>query len=126
MREDMAKVVTERPRSDRSGARIRKRRKRRQNNRQDFESAPFRESTGRHRQYGYEAKEFDDHLAPLRRYLAAQVGRPWDKVFSEICEHLDIKGLAGYHVVKQHLPYEVETKAYIDDDGIIMGPSSSI
>lgn len=24
-------------------------------------------------------------LSPLRRFLAAQVGRPWDKVFSEIC-----------------------------------------
>ena len=34
-------------------------------------------------------KNLNEHLGPLRRYLDSQVGRPWDKVFSEICPHID-------------------------------------
>jgi hypothetical protein len=31
-------------------------------------------------------KWFRDHLGPLRRFLISNVGRPWDAVYSEICE----------------------------------------
>lgn len=31
-----------------------------------------------------ERKSLNENLSPLRRYLRAQAGRPWDKVFSEI------------------------------------------
>jgi hypothetical protein len=90
MREDMAKVIVERPRikprnarKGRSGA---------------IDDLPHREGMRRGHQLRGETKSFNDNLAPLRRYLEAQVGRPWNKVYSEIA--------AGHHVdstVQHHL-----------------------
>ena len=84
MRSDMAKVVTERPRrghgnpSKKWGRRLRK-------HEYDAEDhGPTRAAIARRHQYGWNAKEFSDLLGPLRRYLHKQVGRPWDKVWSEI------------------------------------------
>ena len=47
-------------------------------------------------------KSFDDHLAPLKRYLQKQVGRPWNDVFSEICEHSDTGSVVKMHV-REHV-----------------------
>ena len=87
MRSDMAKVVTERPRrghgnpSKKWGRRLGK-------NEYDAEDhGPTRAPIARHHQYGWNAKEFSDLLGPLRRYLRKQVGRPWNKVWSEISAH---------------------------------------
>jgi hypothetical protein len=35
-----------------------------------------------------ESKDFTDKLGPLRRWLASQVGRNWDWVYSEIKDGL--------------------------------------
>ena len=43
-------------------------------------------------------KWLNEHLGPLRRYLDSQVGRPWDKVFSEICAHIDRSSAVQDHV----------------------------
>jgi hypothetical protein len=43
-------------------------------------------------------KELSDHLGPLRRYLRRQVGRPWDKVYSEIRRGLP-DGMHGEHIM---------------------------
>src|SRR2546421_232209 len=43
-------------------------------------------------------KYLNEHLGPLRRYLDKQVGRPWDKVFSEICAHIDRNSAVQDHV----------------------------
>jgi hypothetical protein len=78
MREDMYKVIVERPRRGKEGdataARLRK----------DF-NGPTR--LGMRAGYGY--RSLNENLAPLRRYLRAQMGRPWNKVFSEICAGRD-------------------------------------
>lgn len=47
---------------------------------------------------GYEYRELNENLAPLRRYLQAQIGRPWSKVFGEICECIDRR-----HTVQQRV-----------------------
>ncbi len=39
--------------------------------------------------YRDDAKVSNKNLAPLRRWLRAQVGRSWDRVYSEICETID-------------------------------------
>jgi hypothetical protein len=36
------------------------------------------------------AKQFNENLAPLRRYLERQIGRPWDKIYSGIAAHLRV------------------------------------
>ena len=47
-------------------------------------------------------KLLNENLAPLRRYLERQVGRPWDKVYSEIAEGLRVASTVQRHV-RDHL-----------------------
>jgi hypothetical protein len=98
MRSDMAKVIVERPRYGsrmptkgkgygRRGARI------------AWEDQPKREGI-KVRSGG--SKMLNEHLSPLRRYLAKQVGRPWDKVFARICRHVNRSNPVQDHV-RDHL-----------------------
>jgi hypothetical protein len=48
-------------------------------------------------------KLFYDKLAPAKRWLASQCGRPWDKVYSELCAQFDTRTVAGAHVVHDHM-----------------------
>jgi hypothetical protein len=89
MRSDMFKVIVERPRVGGHG--VRKGRPPR-----DVEDYPSHQ--GIRRRLGYHGKEFNEHLGPLRRYLRKQVGRPWNKVYSEICEHLRAGNVVHDHV----------------------------
>jgi hypothetical protein len=47
-------------------------------------------------------KVLNENLAPLRRYLEVQVGRPWDKVYSEIAANLRVSNTVQQHV-RDHL-----------------------
>jgi hypothetical protein len=53
-------------------------------------------------------KAFDDKLAPARRWLAAQVGRPWDKVRGEIFARFDTRTTPGRHIIFCHMLLWVE------------------
>src|SRR5580658_3830432 len=87
MREDMYKVIVERPRRgkerDAIAARLRN----------DLDG-PMR--LGIRAGYGY--CSLNENLAPLRRYLRAQIGRPWNKVFSEICAGIDRRNTVQHHI----------------------------
>jgi hypothetical protein len=91
MREDMYKVIVERPRRGKEGdaiaARLRK----------DLDG-PMRLGT----RAGYGYRSLNENLAPLRRYLQAQIGRPWNKVFSEICAGIDRRNTVQQHI-HQHI-----------------------
>ena len=52
-------------------------------------------------------KLFYDKLSPATRWLESQVGRPWNKVYSELCAKFDRRSLAGMHVVDAHMVGEV-------------------
>jgi hypothetical protein len=56
------------------------------------------------------SKSLNENLAPLRRYLRGNVGRPWDKVFSEICHGLSVRSAVQKHV-RDHLRDFVELHA---------------
>jgi hypothetical protein len=94
MREDMARVIVERPRiksyGDRKGRRLK------------IDDLPTREGMRRARAERGERKQLNENLAPLRRYLEKQVGRPWDKVYSEIAAHLRVDSAVQQHV-RDHL-----------------------
>lgn len=47
-------------------------------------------------------REFRDKLGPVYRWLENQVGRPWDKIHSEIKAKFPANGLAGLHLL-EHL-----------------------
>ncbi|MEZ4381179.1 MAG: hypothetical protein R3A79_07510 [Nannocystaceae bacterium] len=95
MREDMHKVIVERPRLGggygRQGGRARMRA------RVDPESAPTKARMRERR-----TKALNENLAPLRRFLEAQVGRPWDRVYAEIRRQLRATSAVQVHVL-QHL-----------------------
>lgn len=107
MRKDMYKVIVERPRSWKGhyeqAARLR-----------DDHGGPAR--LGMRAGYGYRA--LNENLAPLRRYLLAQVGRPWDKVFSEICEGIDRRNTVQQHI-HQHIDDFIATRVSIRDGELI-------
>jgi hypothetical protein len=94
MRDDMAKVIVERPRI--------KPRNCRKGRTHDIEDMPLHEGMRRSRAWHGECKELNENLAPLRRYLARQVGRPWNKVYSEIAENLRVDNTVQQHV-RDHL-----------------------
>jgi len=47
---------------------------------------------------GRGSKAFTDHLGPAERFLHKRVGRPWNDVWSEICEHADNRSVDGEHL----------------------------
>lgn len=53
-------------------------------------------------------KEFDDKLGPIYRWLARQVGCPWDEVRSDVSKTFDTRTTAGRHIVYDHLLTSVE------------------
>ena len=44
---------------------------------------------------------FSENLRPLYRFLDAQVGRPWDKVYSEIRAHVNADTAVQYHILRE-------------------------
>lgn len=91
MREDMYKVIVERPRRGKDGYSNAKRL------RNDWDS-PMHLGT----RAGYGGRNLNENLAPMRRYLHAQIGRPWNKVFSEICADIDRRNTVQQHI-HQHI-----------------------
>ncbi|HUJ49968.1 MAG TPA: hypothetical protein VLW25_07200 [Bryobacteraceae bacterium] len=75
---------------------------------EDYDSGPRRASSRRHEKW------LNENLAPLRRYLMRQVGRPWDKVYGEIRQTIDTRSAIGLHVL-QHLEDYVATDAFLED-----------
>ncbi len=122
MRSDMSKVVIERPRrrswdsspSVKTGLRIRH-----YDENDEYEDLPKHENYSMGWQGGkFSGKQFSDLIGPLRRYLRSNVGRPWDKVYSEMREHLDFRKTTGRHIF-EHVQEEVKLHCYIGEDGKI-------
>lgn len=95
MRSDMFKVIINRPRWGSRwipSAKLKK-------DRTDRKSVGLKRFAREHAPY---TKGLNENLAPLVRFLRKRVGRRWDDVFSEICEHLDTGSTVKMHV-RQHL-----------------------
>ncbi len=68
-------------------------------------------------------KGFTDKLAPMYRWLDAQVGRPWSEVRSEVFTNFDTRTTAGRHITFDHLLREVvDTESGFDAYGRIADP----
>ncbi len=96
MRADMGKVLVERPRFGSRGGRP-KGYKKAVTRGLAAGGGPTRE--GMKRPHGHSLKQFNEHLGPLRRFLDANVGRPWDTVYSEICAHVDLGNVVQKHIL---------------------------
>jgi hypothetical protein len=118
MREDMAKVIVERPRC---GSWMRARHRKGYHRRQQ-QIAPGDEPKRERikEAYGASSKYLNEHLAPLRRFLRSNVGRPWDKVFSEICARINRNSAVQDHV-RDHVFDFVETDVILIDGVLCFG-----
>jgi len=99
MRKDMASIIVGRPRCNQSSARsIRGARRHLRNAlERDGETAPVRlPMRVEFRTYSM-LKGFRDHIAPLRRWIDKQVGRPWAQVHSELSRHFPPNTVTGWH-----------------------------
>lgn len=100
MRADMSRVIVERPRRggvDRRGRAV------------PLGDLPQHEGMRRPHVLSGGARELNENLSPLRRYLERQVGRPWNKVYAEIAEHLRAGNTVQQHVL-DHLSNFVAIK----------------
>ena len=70
----------------------------------------------RARSIGWDGKRLNENLNPLRRFIAKQVGRPWNDVYSEISAKLDTNSTVKQHV-RDHLKDYVSVKTYRTEDG---------
>jgi hypothetical protein len=119
MRSDMHKVIVERPRlgsalpsqktalrfsSAKIGAAV--------HAAEDYDSGPRRASSARR------GKGLNENLAPLRRYLMGQIGRPWRKVYGEIRQSIDARSAIGLHVL-QHLEDFVSVHTALENGAVV-------
>lgn len=111
MRADMAKVIVERPRKKGCAWKKPKGYKKLLH-RYGEDGPPCRE--GIMRPWQEHTKNLNEHLGPLRRYLDSQVGRPWDKVFSEICTHINRNSAVQDHV-RDHVEDYVTVHVLLSD-----------
>jgi len=100
MRHDMSSVIVERPRRDGSTGKGRQR---------EWDDLPSHEGMSRPYTLLQIEKVLSDNLSPLRRFLAKQVGRPWDNVYSEITARLHPDNALQQHV-RDHLKDLVAVK----------------
>jgi hypothetical protein len=116
MKKDFAKIVTERPRTQ-SGDKTLVRNTRRTNrqkvkngNDEDFRiKEPMSKNRG--------SKEFTDVLGPIKKYLRKQLGRPWNKIYSEFCEHFKKTSVSQSHLL-DHVSWYVEQNVfYLTENG---------
>lgn len=104
MRQDMKKVIVERPRV---GGCSRDHKPRIDEDSHNHESMKAN--------LGWWTKEHSDLIGPLIRFLRSRVGRKWDSVWSEICKYN--KDYMGRHL-KDHVGYLVELLCYKEDGKI--------
>ncbi|MBC7770250.1 MAG: hypothetical protein H7124_15830 [Phycisphaerales bacterium] len=116
----MAKVIVERPRSGRSAAGKKPGRTRALT---DDDGDPVRavKSTREPRGREQKTKRLNETLNPLKRYLASNVGRPWDKVYSEISAHLKPSSTVQQHV-RDHLQDFVAIKTRMKGGVVVATP----
>lgn len=115
MRRDMAKVLVGRPRR---GPRLSsKRNKQHQRALLEPETAPAREPMS----LGRGTKWLNENLAPLERFLDKQVGRPWDKVYSELSECLRPSNAVQQHV-RDHVRDFVVDRVFERDGQFVGSP----
>lgn len=119
MRSDMAKVIVERPRhGSRSPSQKKGYRKYIQGT--AVEDLPRCEPLpGR---WKGRQKWLNEHLGPMRRFLRSNVGRPWNCVHKDLCEHVSFDNAVQGHVLA-HIHEYVSTHVEVHDSSTVYSQS---
>jgi len=106
----MAKVIVERPRRGWDGGH--------KKSKHELDVLPTKEGMRR----GIIGEKYlNENLSPLRRFLVSQIGRPWSKVYAEMCVHLRPANVVQQHV-RSHLEDFVALNLSINKDGELEQP----
>ena len=110
MRKDLAKVLTEKPRRGSGSKNLKTRfREKGYDSRESSEDKYSLPKRGKmlmnSRDFGPhdDTKDFTDVLGPLRKWVESQVGRNWDKVYSEIKSTFPNTNKQNHHLLDTHL-----------------------
>jgi len=117
MRADMAKVIVERPRF---GSRLPSRKKgyRKFVQRVPLEDQPQREPMlGRWK--GCQ-RNLNEHLGPMRQFLRSNIGRPWNKVHKDLCEHVSFNNPVQAHVLTHVYQYVNQHVEVMDSAHVVL------
>lgn len=121
MRADMSKLLVERPRTGRAMARYKRRATVREATWAEREDAQTTYESMKGKKYRWWHKDLNENLAPFWRFLGGCVGRPWAKVYSEICEHVDRSNAVQAHIL-QHIWDRVERNPVFRDGKVYSLP----
>jgi len=110
----MDKVLVERSRLGRKRDRV--------GRRGSIGTAPLRE--GINPKTRTDRKNLNENLSPLKKYLLSQVGRPWDKVYSEIRKNISMDNVVQRHIT-EHLFQYVKKNVRIEEDGKVFESTTS-
>ena len=133
MRSDMNKILVERPRYGGCGKALSRANRHETNvackraiHDTDIETENYHSIKSVHQSAGYgNTKQLNENLNPLRRFLRSRVGQPWDKVYSEIMNGLNLNNAVQYHVWQHLVKFgEVETKTYMEGNTVMLAGSS--
>ena len=102
MRKDMDKLLVTTPRVGSSMKNREVKEARRSAREGDYDGLPRHSSMKPKSRRWDDRKQLNEYLTPLVRYLKKNCGRPWDKIYSEICENMDRRGVVQDHIF-QHL-----------------------
>lgn len=121
MKDDMDKLIVERPRIGHDNPNLHVERERifLSNHRKDVEALedmPTKDSMKRFSWSQGLEKSSNENLNPLRRFLKSRVGELWDNVYSELREHINPASTIQNHIMK-HLWDYVERNAIVDEKG---------
>tara|TARA_R110002020_G_scaffold50716_6_gene143168 strand:+ start:35778 stop:36482 length:705 start_codon:yes stop_codon:yes gene_type:complete len=105
MRKDMDKVLVTTPRVGSSMKNGEVKESRRQEREGDYDNLPHYSSMKPKSLNWDDRKSLNEYLNPLVRYLAKNCNRPWDKVYSEICENMDRRGAVQNHIFEHLFDY---------------------
>lgn len=110
MRNDMAKVIVERPRragyATSPGRAV-----------HNPDCMPSKQGMRAPHVRHYGGKELNENLAPLKRFLMSRVGQPWNEVFSEISKNLRVTSTVQAHV-RDHVTDFVSVNTSVRDGEI--------
>jgi len=118
MREDMFKVIVERSRGGAGRAVSSRKRLNRDGD------LPTKIGVSRHMCLTHaKSKWLSENLAPLKRFIGKQVGRPWNDVYAEIIGTLTSRDPVQQHVL-QHVDDYVARRVMLDRYGSLIDPES--
>lgn len=83
---------------------------------EEGEGQPTRESMKRRYVVNWRAKDLNENLNPLWGAVRKNVGKRWDKFYSELCTVFDKRSVINQHIL-DHLFQRVVTDMYVGEDG---------